>query len=93
MTSPYFRWAMSQDHPNDSGAIWKAFLKGYRSQHELKGQDLEAVPLFVTARRVWMGGIHAHLVSTDGYGWMDDTYFDRAFELLRADVQTLFGSS
>ena len=90
-----FSWAMSQDRQNecDHDTLWQAFLSGYRTQYALEPRDLDAVPYFVAARRIWMRGLHAELAATDGHAWMDDAYFDAAFKLLRADDDALFGKT
>ena len=47
------------------------------------GRDLEAVPLFVAIRHVFLLGVHTVNATDWGYGWLSDRYFDRQLKFLR----------
>jgi Ser/Thr protein kinase RdoA (MazF antagonist) len=62
---------------------WREFLRGYREVRPFAGVDLEAVPLFVAIRQLWLLGLHTGNGSDWGYAWMNDRYFDRQLKFLR----------
>jgi Ser/Thr protein kinase RdoA (MazF antagonist) len=66
-----FRWAAGREDAN-----WESFLKGYRECRHLAVRDLAAVPWFVTARHIWLLGLHTGNAHDWSHGWMDDAYFD-----------------
>lgn len=48
-----FRWSDAGKDPN-----WAAFLDGYQSRRPLNLAEVEAIPLFVDIRQIWMMGSH-----------------------------------
>ncbi len=75
-----FRWsAMLRDKGKER---WELFLQGYREVKELKQLDLDAVPLFIGARHIWMMGVHAANGYDEGYGWLNDNYYDLQMKFL-----------
>ena len=73
-----FRWhSMLREKEMEN---WDAFLRGYSEVRELKAADIEAVPLFIGARHVWIMGLH----TTNAYewGWLNDDYFDHQLKFL-----------
>lgn len=81
-----FRWTL-----NDYGrrvvpeheAAWQAFLAGYTEHRHLGPADVEAVPLFVAIRHIWMMGLHAEFAPDYGYGRFENGYFERVLQFLR----------
>jgi Ser/Thr protein kinase RdoA (MazF antagonist) len=47
-------------------ALWRSFLAGYREQRPLGDADLEAVPLFVAIRQIWILGVHVTVWQSSG---------------------------
>jgi Ser/Thr protein kinase RdoA (MazF antagonist) len=64
-----YRWAVSL-HAK-SLEPWEAFLRGYRSRRELKQADLDAVPVFVGLRTLWLAGLQARFAPQRGAAWAE----------------------
>lgn len=65
---------------------WDAFLAAYTEERPMNAADLEAIPMFVAIRQIWLMGLHLSFRSVWG-AWQDDGYFDGKFKFLRAWVQ------
>src|SRR5262249_16823240 len=76
-----FRWAARVQ--KKERARWKPFLAGYRKERQLNEIDVEAVPIFVGVRNLWIMGLHAENTLDWGIGWMNEAYFDRALDFFR----------
>jgi Ser/Thr protein kinase RdoA (MazF antagonist) len=76
-----FRWsARLGEKENDH---WEPFLQGYQTERALNEIDLQAVPLFIGIRHIWLLGLHTGNGHHWGYDWMNDRYFDRAMKFFR----------
>ena len=64
-------------------AMGRAFLKGYARRRELAAIDVDAVPVFVAIRQIWLIGLHISMGDRFGWGWINDGYFDRQLKVLR----------
>lgn len=64
-------------------SIWAAFFKGYIERRDVNELDLKAIPVFVTARHVWLMGMRTSNAEHFGYGWIDEGYWDRLMKFLR----------
>ena len=62
---------------------WTVFLEGYTSRRPINDSDLEAVPLFVAMRHIWLLGLDAGNGDDWGYGGLDAAYFDWGLTFLR----------
>lgn len=76
-----FRW--SARHYGREHERWEPFLKGYQAERNLKDLDVNAVPLFIGIRHLWLMGVHAANADDLGFGWVKDSYFERGFKFLR----------
>ncbi|GIN86313.1 hypothetical protein J6TS2_26990 [Heyndrickxia sporothermodurans] len=63
--------------------LWEAFLKGYTSVRELGKNDLEAIPVFVWIRELWLMGLCFQLCHIDGVIDTGDDFIDDKIELFR----------
>jgi len=61
---------------------WPLFLEAYQNEKSLAKEDLEAIPLFVAAREIWLMGLHTGFAEVWG-GWMDDNYFNTNIKFLK----------
>ncbi|MFZ5818205.1 MAG: phosphotransferase enzyme family protein [Bacillota bacterium] len=75
------RAGMQQQRAGDG--VWEALLDGYRSAHELREADWEAVPLFEAARTFWMIGLQLGNSHHLGTANMSDRFLDRQLQALR----------
>jgi len=75
-----FRW--SARLRNKENSRWKSFLKGYTEERTISDADLEAVPLFIGVRHLWLLGLHISNGGDTGFGWLNDAYIDRGLKFL-----------
>jgi Ser/Thr protein kinase RdoA (MazF antagonist) len=79
-----YRWATNAMRLEaGSDDCWDDFLAGYREVRDLSAGDLDAVPLFVAARHIWLMGLHAQLTPAIGRMYLSDEAIDRHFRVLR----------
>jgi Ser/Thr protein kinase RdoA (MazF antagonist) len=80
-----FPWAfaISESASEHIEAMGRAFLKGYARQRRLSTIDVDAIPVFVAIRQIWLMGLHISLGDRFGWGWINDGYFDRQLKVLR----------
>lgn len=62
---------------------WEPFLRGYTAERSLNDLDLQAIPLFIGIRHLWLLGLHTSNGQDWGFGWINDDYFDQAVKFLR----------
>ena len=77
-----FRWCARLEEQEDMR--WEPYLRGYREIRALNGLDVSAVPLFVAAGYIWHMGVHTQNAPDWGCGFLNDGYFDRRLDQLRA---------
>ncbi len=75
-----YRWSAEL---RNKAKNWEPFLEGYRSARSLCSADLEAVPLFVAARCIWILGLHSEVAYYLGKNWMNDDYYNYWFKFMR----------
>ena len=63
--------------------LWRDFLSGYRSRNTLARPDLDAVPVFVPVRHIWLMGEYAAGSTGWGTQWLG-SWFDRQIEFLKS---------
>ncbi|MGO4537250.1 phosphotransferase enzyme family protein [Paenibacillus sp. 2TAB19] len=61
---------------------WDAFLSAYVAERPLSQADLDAIPLFVAVRQLWLLGLHTGNSAVWG-AWQDDGYFDGKLKFLK----------
>lgn len=77
-----FRWCGRLEEQEE--VRWEPYLRGYREIRPLNDLDVLAVPLFVGARYIWHMGVHTQNAPDWGCGFLNDKYFDRRLDQLRA---------
>lgn len=76
-----FRWSAKWRHKE--AEAWEPFVCGYRKGRDLSATDLQAVPLFVAMRNIWLMGLHAGEVHWEGSRLMRGAYFDHHLTFLK----------
>ncbi len=69
--------------------IWNQFIRGYRAQRAIKREQLEQVLLFTALKQFWLLGFHSTMGDRHGTGWLNDRYYDAAFQRLREAAKDL----
>jgi Ser/Thr protein kinase RdoA (MazF antagonist) len=77
--APMQRAAVGHKDPR----IWQSFLDGYTAVRRLAAVDLEAVPLFYAACRLWSVGMRARHVARWGTLHMGQWYLDWQLRVFR----------
>ena len=79
-----FRWASRArlDKPK-ARVAWEAYLDGYTRKRTLAPLDLEAVPLFIPLRQIWIMGLYARLGANFHYETLPDHYLSGMVNYLK----------
>jgi Ser/Thr protein kinase RdoA (MazF antagonist) len=86
-----FRWrARLIEKENE---YWEPFLRGYTEERTIRDIDIEAIPLFIGIRHLWLLGLQTGNGHDFGFGWMNDKYFDKALKFLREWDAEYFGDT
>ncbi len=80
-----FPWGFALDgSPTERiEAMGRAFIGGYTRHRTLADNDIDAIPVFVAIREIWLLGLHLAIGDQFGWGWINDGYFDHHFKVLR----------
>lgn len=80
-----FPWAFAvrQDTTERIEATGRAFLRGYVRRRTVGPTDVDAIAAFVAIRQIWLLGLHIGSGDRFGWGWINDSYFDRQLKVLR----------
>jgi Ser/Thr protein kinase RdoA (MazF antagonist) len=54
--------------------VWEAFFRGYMERRGVSELDLQAIPVLVAIRQVWLMGMRISNIEHLGYSWIDDAY-------------------
>ncbi|SFB21316.1 Ser/Thr protein kinase RdoA involved in Cpx stress response, MazF antagonist [Lentibacillus halodurans] len=64
-------WNLKNNYKNMEEACWDAFLKGYLAERDLAADDVRSLPLFITARRIWLMGTMLANDDVWGTNWIN----------------------
>jgi Ser/Thr protein kinase RdoA (MazF antagonist) len=80
-----FPWAFAVlgETPERIQSMTRAFLTGYMRRRPLHRVDIVAIPIFVAIRHIWLLGQHVALADRFGWGWYNDSHFERQLKTLR----------
>jgi Ser/Thr protein kinase RdoA (MazF antagonist) len=78
-----FGWSVKLFTREKEQERWQHFVRGYTQEHPLNALDQAVVPLFIGIRHIWLMGMQTSNGQDWGFGWMNDSYFDRALTFLR----------
>ncbi|SEQ38454.1 Ser/Thr protein kinase RdoA involved in Cpx stress response, MazF antagonist [Virgibacillus subterraneus] len=77
-------WNLKNNYKNIETECWDAFLKGYLEERKLADDDLKSLPLFITARRIWLLGTMLRNDDVWGTNWINS----RSLELFIWQLKT-----
>lgn len=63
--------------------LWESFLNGYRTVRNISESDLQAVPIFVALRQLWLFGLCFSDTEFDGVADFDDGFIDSKMNFFR----------
>ncbi|MGZ9585863.1 phosphotransferase [Paenibacillus marinisediminis] len=63
--------------------LWQAFLEGYRAIRGISEQDIQAVPIFVVLRQLWLFGLCFEETELLGEADFDNGFIDSKMEYFR----------
>ncbi|MPY66712.1 phosphotransferase [Deinococcus sp. SDU3-2] len=81
-----YGWSLfsnSGQTPEAAEEAWRAFLAAYQSLRPLGAADLQALPLFVTARAIWFMGLNAGRAHEYGTEVPDLGFFQYGLKFIR----------
>lgn len=77
-------WNLLTNYGHKEKSCWEAFLNGYLDRRTLSQDDLDSLPLFITARRFWLLGTILENDDVWGSNWINE----QALELFALQVKT-----
>lgn len=77
-------WNIKNNCRHEEEACWEAFLQGYVKEQNFSGADIKSLPLFITARRVWLLGTMIANDDVWGTNWINQ----RSLELFVGQLRT-----
>jgi Ser/Thr protein kinase RdoA (MazF antagonist) len=75
-----YRWSSALRSKESN---WKIFLDAYQERGSLRAIDLQAIPLFVAARYIWILGLQCGNAPISGSSGLNDFYFDYWLKFIR----------
>jgi len=78
-------WNLKNNYKNLEEECWDAFLKGYLAERDLAADDVRSLPLFITARRIWLLGTLLANGDIWGTNWINERTLKLFIGQLRTD--------
>jgi len=80
-----FLWNLKINYQGKEADNWQAFLTGYTVTRPLAQIELDAIPLFVAARRIWLAGIYVSNEDVWGTAIINERFFRTFVDQLKDD--------
>jgi len=84
-----FLWNLKVNYKAKESDSWKSFLHGYAQHRALKRVDLDAIPHFVSARRIWLAGVYLSNEDIWGSAIINARFFQAFVAQLQEDETSL----
>ncbi|MFD1040410.1 phosphotransferase enzyme family protein [Virgibacillus byunsanensis] len=78
-------WNLKNNYSSKEKECWDAFLTGYQAQRSLTEDDLQSLPLFITARRIWLLGTMTQNDDVWGTNWVNERTLEFFILQLKTD--------
>ncbi|RYG71751.1 hypothetical protein EU245_13060 [Lentibacillus lipolyticus] len=78
-------WNLKNNYKKMEEECWDAFLEGYSAQRNLAADDMKSLPLFITARRMWLLGTMIANQDVWGTSWINERTLKLFIGQLRTD--------
>ncbi len=77
-------WNIRSNYQSEEKACWNAFLSAYLEERNLSDDDFQSLPLFITARRIWLLGAMLENDDVWGSNWINKS----SLELFILQIQS-----
>lgn len=84
-----FLWNLKTNYKGKETENWSSFLEGYREVRPLSEADLNAIPFFVAARRIWLAWIYLTNEDVWGTAIVNERFFQSFVDQLQEDEREL----
>lgn len=78
-------WNLKNNYKNLEAKCWDAFLEGYLNERKLAVDEFKSLPLFITARRIWLMGMMLKNEDVWGTNWINARTLDLFIWQLKTD--------
>ncbi|MFD2630206.1 phosphotransferase enzyme family protein [Oceanobacillus kapialis] len=78
-------WNLLHNYKQQEKECWDTFLQGYEQEYSLSEEDMDSLPLFITARRIWLLGTMLQNRDVWGTNWINETALELFILQLRTD--------
>lgn len=84
-----FLWNLKINYKNKEANNWISFLKGYTHIRTLTEVNVNSIPLFVAARRIWLAGVYVGNEDVWGTSFINEKFFCDLVNQLKEDEREL----
>lgn len=80
-----FLWNLKTNYKGQETENWTSFVDGYRAVRPFTDTQLQSIPWFVAARRIWLAGIYLSNEDVWGTGIINKSFFRSFVDQLKED--------
>ncbi|MBO9129426.1 phosphotransferase [Bacillus sp. 165] len=84
-----YLWNLKTNYKDTETENWIAFLNGYRTLRPITETQIQSIPWFVAARRIWLAGIYLSNEDVWGTGMINEHFFRSFVDHLKEDEREL----
>ncbi|WDL95969.1 phosphotransferase enzyme family protein [Alicyclobacillus sp. ALC3] len=84
-----FLWNLKTNYKGEEAQNWASFIDGYRTVRTLTDSELQSIPWFVAARRIWLAGVYLSNEDVWGTGIINEGFFRAFVDQLKGDESDL----
>ena len=84
-----FLWNLKTNYKGAEPQNWASFIDGYRTVRTLTDTELQSIPWFVAARRIWLAGVYLSNEDVWGTGIINEEFFRDFVDQLKTDESDL----
>lgn len=84
-----FLWNLKMNYKGQEIENWMSFIQGYGALRTITDTQLDSIPWFVAARRIWLAGIYLSNEDVWGMGIINDGFFRSFVDQLKEDESAM----
>lgn len=84
-----FLWNLKTNYKGAVTENWESFLNGYRELRSITHTEMQSIPWFVAARRIWLAGIYLSNEDVWGTGIVNEHFFQSFVDQLKEDEKEI----